>query len=63
MKHKYPHSPVHEPLLTTSEVCERYRVIPQWIYRHHGLPKVYIGGQLRFKGSELDAFFAKKGLL
>jgi hypothetical protein len=55
--------PPDDPLLTTQEVCARYRVSTQWIYRHHDLPKLYVGGQLRFSARALAAFFAKRGTL
>lgn len=52
-----------EPLLTTPEFCARYRVSRQFIYRHHDLPKLYVGGQLRLSARALTAFFAKRGVL
>lgn len=55
--------PADEPLLTSREVCIKYKVNTQWVYRHHDLPKMYVGGQLRFSARALTEFFAKKGLI
>jgi hypothetical protein len=68
MKQKHPRNPAglvpaDEPLLKTREVCTLYRVNQQWIYKHHDLPKMYVGGQLRFSARALKEFFVKKGLI
>lgn len=55
--------PEDECILTTREACRRWKVSRQWIYRHHDLPKLYVGGQLRFSTRALTAFFAKRGVI
>lgn len=61
---KHPQTPPSDDsILTTPEVCAKYKVNQQWIYRRHDLPKIYVGGQLRFSARALAAFFAKKGVI
>jgi len=55
--------PSDEPLLSTPDVCTKYKLNAQWIYRHHDLPKIYVGGQLRFSARALASFFAKRGTI
>ncbi|MDN5941454.1 MAG: helix-turn-helix domain-containing protein [Nitrospira sp.] len=51
-----------EPWLTTAEVCAVYQLNAQFIYRRHDVPRIYVGGQMRFQRSALDAYFAKQSL-
>jgi hypothetical protein len=63
MKQKHPRTQdTIEPLLTVRDVCDRFSVSKQWVYRHKEVPRQYVGGQLRFSESAMRDHFSKQAL-
>jgi excisionase family DNA binding protein len=51
-----------EPLITKDELAHHLRFSPRWIEMqiHEGLPHLRVGSRLRFRASEVEAWFASR---